>query len=41
MKRSQNVDLDALFDSLRTDESPGASDIPDDDDWDEDDDDDR
>jgi hypothetical protein len=44
MKRSQDVDLDALFDSLRTDESPSGADISDDDedDWsDEDDDDDR
>jgi hypothetical protein len=49
MKRSQDVDLDALFDSLRTDDSPsgaGVSDISDisdddEDDWsDEDDDDD-
>ena len=45
MKRSQDVDLDALFDSLRTDDSPSsASDISDEDDedWvDEDDDDER
>ena len=31
MKRSQDVDLDALFDSLRTDESPSGADISDDD----------
>lgn len=36
MKRSQDVDLDALFDSLRTDESPSsATDISDGDDWDD------
>jgi hypothetical protein len=43
MKRSQDVDLDALFDSLRTDDAPSGADISDDDedDWsDEDDDDD-
>lgn len=44
MKRSQDVDLDALFDSLRTDENPSGaaiSDEEDDDDWSEEDDDDE
>ena len=41
MKRSQDVDLDALFDSLRTDDAPPGGDLPDgDDDWDDEDDDD-
>jgi hypothetical protein len=44
MKRSQDVDFDALFDSLRTDDSDGeegdqAGSSPVDDDWDDEDDD--
>jgi hypothetical protein len=42
MKRSQDVDLDALFDSLRTEDSPGSSsELSDDDDEFTDDDDDE
>jgi hypothetical protein len=41
MKRSQDVDFDALFDSLNTGSGPGdgapSSELDDEDDWDDDD----
>jgi len=37
MKRSQDIDLDALFDSLRTDDDDESDDV--DDDWSDDEDD--